>query len=141
MHRRSWAAIPGIPLPMSWIMAPILVADLSAARSYRHQLAEYKAAVAENLGSKEEVGPEDGHQDTLTGFRLAVAIAACNAVEDGSRSSCRPPPEDVVSWRDELEQMAALQPPQMPEATIWADAAGFLIAASLALLTRGRRIG
>ncbi|CAE8638283.1 unnamed protein product [Polarella glacialis] len=48
MHRRSWAAIPGIPLPMSWIMAPILVADLSAARSYRHQLAEYKAAAAGN---------------------------------------------------------------------------------------------
>ncbi|CAJ1388427.1 unnamed protein product, partial [Effrenium voratum] len=134
LRHGRWAAAPGLPLPIAWLMAPIVVADLSLARAYARDLAEYRSRV---LSDKFET-PQDGESadtaDGLTGFQRAVALAACLGLEDRARAACVAPLEDVVVWRMELEEVEDLPPP--PEAAIWADLLGGLFGASLALLRR-----
>eukprot|EP00930_Biecheleria_cincta_P033147 TRINITY_DN22961_c0_g1_i1.p1 TRINITY_DN22961_c0_g1~~TRINITY_DN22961_c0_g1_i1.p1 ORF type:complete len:117 (-),score=27.57 TRINITY_DN22961_c0_g1_i1:201-551(-) len=115
-------------MPMSWLMAPLLVADVSAARRYLR-----------DLSTAEDKAAEDDHtQSSLSGFELAVALAACEAVEEVARSDCSPPPEDVISWREDLSLAAESAAAPAPEASVLADVGGVLIGAVLAMALRGR---
>ncbi|CAE7257875.1 unnamed protein product, partial [Symbiodinium necroappetens] len=65
----------------------------------------------------------------FTGIQRSIALAACLAVEDAARSNFRPPAQDIVSWRIDLEITAEEDPPAAPEATVLADAVGALLGA------------
>merc|ERR1711920_20352 len=43
LRHGKWAAWPGIPVPTAWMLAPVLVADLSAISAYFGQLSEFEA--------------------------------------------------------------------------------------------------
>lgn len=101
-------------------MAPVLVADLSLARAYLHDLAVYRAEAKEVAQG--------------SGIQRSIALAACLAVEDAARRNFRPPAQDIVSWRIDLEITAEEDPPAAPEATVLADAVGALLGAGLAAI-------
>lgn len=115
LRHPRWAIWPGIPIPVSWLMAPVLVADLSLARAYFRDLSLYRSS---EKATKQK--------DEASGLQPSVALAACMAVEDCARRECRPPPADVVSWRMELEA-AANEDVLVPEATLWADISGLIL--------------
>merc|ERR1712217_791146 len=110
-------------------MAPLLVADLSALATYSEQLADYHAdgdrqgeTASARLNDK-DTPPDDA---LPSGLELAVAIRACEEVESRVRALCCPPPEDIVLWREELEQAAeadAVRISQPPDGTVLADIA------------------
>lgn len=148
LRHGRWSAWPGVPVPVFWLLAPILVADLSAAASYLRQLSEYRAYVAAGRERDAVMVAADSEQLPLnlippSGFELAVALAACEAVESRVRAQCRAPPEDVVLWREELERAAEAEsemgPPSPPDGAVWADAAGAMIALMVGLVIRIRR--
>lgn len=113
LRHGRWAAWRGVPVPISWLMAPVLVADLSLARAYLHDLAVYRAEAKEVAQG--------------SGIQRSIALAACLAVEDAARRNFRPPAQDIVSWRIDLEITAEEDPPAAPEATVLADAVGALL--------------
>eukprot|EP00933_Yihiella_yeosuensis_P052591 TRINITY_DN50706_c0_g1_i1.p1 TRINITY_DN50706_c0_g1~~TRINITY_DN50706_c0_g1_i1.p1 ORF type:complete len:434 (-),score=106.28 TRINITY_DN50706_c0_g1_i1:52-1296(-) len=129
-----WAAIPGLPVPMFWLMAPLCVAVLSGMKAYSIQLQEYSAGLAVAAEASEDVDKQQA--DDVTGFRLGVALAASVAIEDNAYKKCQPPPEDIIEWREELEQLAEKELPAPPDGSVWADAAGVLVGAVLAILLR-----
>jgi len=151
-----WAAWPGLPLPLSWLLAPVLVADISAAAGYFRQLPAYKAALADHAAEvTSQVGadagpaapdpaggsPGDELEDarlTPSGFELAVALAACRSAETCARAECRPPAEEIASWREDLERASEASAPLPPDGAFWADAAGAALTAVLAVAARGR---
>jgi len=149
MRHGRWAALPGLPLPISWLMAPILMADLSAASGYFSQLAVYRAAVASagQAGDEKDAGsqesqinivdnPQGGIQVRLRGLEKAVSLAACRAICEQTRAQCQPQPEDILALQDELEATAEAHPPQAPDGAFWADASGALVAIMLAMAAR-----
>merc|ERR1712150_268891 len=73
-----------------------------------------------------------------SGFELAVSFAACDSVEAQARTECRPSPEDVALWRQELEQVAEVVPPSPPNGAVWTDIAGATFGLALAMVARGR---
>lgn len=118
LRHPRWPIWPGIPIPVSWLMAPVLVADLSLARAYLRDLSSYRLATG-------TAGTTDT-RDSIAGFHRSMALAACMAVEERKRSECRPLPEDVLSWRADLEREAD-QDVLAPEATLWADVSGVFL--------------
>merc|ERR1740121_1768768 len=129
-----WAAWPGLPVPVSWLMAPLLVAAASSALSYGAQLREHRAALAEVAASPDA----DAEANQLSAFETAVALAACEVAEDRARALCHAPPEDVLAWRSELEEVVERQPPQPPDGAFFADLAGFALGVAAAAALRGR---
>merc|ERR1712129_499385 len=45
-----WAAWRGLPLPVAWVLAPVVAADMSAVADYFRQLQEFKQAVLAAAG-------------------------------------------------------------------------------------------
>jgi len=168
-----WAAWRGLPLPVAWVLAPVVAADMSAVADYFRQVREFKQAVhaaSEQIGDDQSGGADeatvpDEQADGTTAnavsgcdlaasdgdhgsnhcieripsaFELAVALAACESVETQSRTDCRPPPEDVTLWRQELEQVAEVVPLSPPNGAVWADIAGAAFGLALATVARGR---
>jgi len=115
-----WAVWPGVPIPVTWLLAPVLVADLLAARCYWQELPEYQQAIipAGNSSPDAALGSSPGQQgqeeasevqegtSALQGLELAVALTACDGVSDHARTECRPGPDDVEAWREELDRAA-----------------------------------
>eukprot|EP00913_Durusdinium_trenchii_P007918 g7427.t1 len=46
LRHPRWAIWPGVPIPVSWLMAPVVVADLSLAWAYRQELKAFESAQA-----------------------------------------------------------------------------------------------
>ncbi|CAE7413867.1 rlmI, partial [Symbiodinium pilosum] len=109
LQHGRWAAWRGVPVPIAWLMAPILVADLSLAQSYIHDLALHRAEAR----AAQETQKAD-HPDS-SGIPRPIALAACLAVEDAARAHFYPPAEDIVSWRIDLESAMEEDPPPSPE--------------------------
>jgi len=169
-----WAAWRGLPLPVAWVLAPVVAADMSAITGYFIQIREFRKAVlaaSEHIASgsdgqscsADEATVSDRQGDRTTAkavnggvleashgdqgsnqermpsaFELAVALAACESVEAQARTDCRPPPEDVTVWRQELEQVAEVVPLSPPNGAVWADIAGAACGLALAMAARGR---
>merc|ERR1712008_426237 len=161
-----WAAWRGLPLPVAWVLAPVVAADMSAVVDYFRQLREFKQAVlaaaghvasgggSQPFGADEATVPDDddagleasdgdhGSNPCIermpSALELAVAVAACESVEAQARTECRPPVEDVALWRQELEQVAEVAPLSPPNGTVWADIAGAALGLALATVARGR---
>lgn len=139
-----WAAWRGLPLPISWVLAPVVVADVSAAREYFRQLREFKAVVVSPKAPTEGDALEGGDPELVdpeeapSGFELAVALAACQAADAHARSECRPPPDDIALWRDDLERAAEVATPLPPDGAFLGDIAGALLAVVVAVAARGR---
>mmetsp|Transcript_132920 Transcript_132920/g.265246 ORF Transcript_132920/g.265246 Transcript_132920/m.265246 type:complete len:499 (+) Transcript_132920:42-1538(+) len=93
------------------------------------------ANVADGEGLEESDG---GIGRMPSGFELAVSLAACDSVEAQARTECRPSPEDVAVWRQELEQVAEVVPPSPPNGAVWTDIAGATLGLALAMVARGR---
>lgn len=144
LRHGRWAMWPGLPVPAAWLMAPLLVATASAAAAYRRQLAEYRAAVLEAAAAAPlpEAGQADGTALPKSAFEVAMALAACEAVEARARADCRQPAEDICAWREEVEQVAASVLPLPPDGAFLADVVGAAFGAAvcmfLALASRGR---
>eukprot|EP00439_Symbiodinium_sp_Y106_P077363 s1148_g16.t1 len=128
LRHGRWAAWRGVPVPISWLMAPVLVADLSLARAYLHDFALYRAEAKEAEAAQAEAIAQG------SGIQRSIALAACLAVEDAARSHFRPPAQDIVCWRIDLEITADEDPPALPEATVLADAVGAFLGAGLAAI-------
>merc|ERR1712187_597144 len=41
-----WAALPGLPVPVLWLLAPVLASDATAAASYFRAMPAYRDTVA-----------------------------------------------------------------------------------------------
>merc|ERR1712060_819577 len=147
-----WAVWPGLPVPISWLLAPLLVADMCAASAYLVELKEHKAIaaamadIAGTTGDGEKVAgtrDDDTPRPPLSNFEVSAALAACHAIDERSWVDCQPPPEDVAVWSRELELAAekhASEAPISPGAgAVWADLFGALLAVGLAGVMRGRR--
>eukprot|EP00439_Symbiodinium_sp_Y106_P078021 s1148_g16.t2 len=113
------------------------VADLSLARAYLHDFALYRAEAKEAEAAQAEAIAQG------SGIQRSIALAACLAVEDAARSHFRPPAQDIVCWRIDLEITAdeerdhfelQFDPPALPEATVLADAVGAFLGAGLAAI-------
>lgn len=154
-----WAAWRGLPLPVAWVLAPVVAADVPAVFDYFRQLREFKQAVLAAAGQTVPGGDSQalcadaattpdgddacleasyGDQRMPSALELAVAIAACESVEAQARTECRPPDEDVALWRQELEQVAEVAPLSPPNGAVWADVAGAALGLALATVARGR---
>jgi len=146
-----WAVWPGVPVPIAWLMAPLLVADASAAVKYFRELPAYMLSVVDQAmqdhdadetpdGAEARHLAADGRDSSpLSGLELAVALAACEVVGERFRGQCRPPPDEVMQWRDELELATEVRPPStpmQPSGAFWADIAGAGIAVALAGVLR-----
>lgn len=129
LRHGRWAVWPGVPVPVSWLMAPLLVSDGVAALSYRQKLPEYSAALAEAAGASPAHPP---------GLQLPVAFAACEAALDHARSQCRLPPDDIAQLQEELELALDQAPPPPPDGSFLGDVAGGILALVLAVAMRGR---
>eukprot|EP00811_Abedinium_folium_P005891 NODE_15420_length_1051_cov_2.267316.p1 GENE.NODE_15420_length_1051_cov_2.267316~~NODE_15420_length_1051_cov_2.267316.p1 ORF type:complete len:232 (+),score=69.00 NODE_15420_length_1051_cov_2.267316:268-963(+) len=127
-----WAAVPGIPVPVAWVMAPILVASISALLAHPANVREYEDLVAARVEAGIEVAD-------MSGLEVAVASAACDAILENVKASYQPPPADLVQWREELEVAAETAPPPPPDGAFLADVAGAALACAFVLLTRRGR--
>eukprot|EP00929_Paragymnodinium_shiwhaense_P083584 TRINITY_DN44602_c0_g1_i1.p1 TRINITY_DN44602_c0_g1~~TRINITY_DN44602_c0_g1_i1.p1 ORF type:complete len:443 (+),score=93.09 TRINITY_DN44602_c0_g1_i1:60-1388(+) len=131
LRHGRWAAWPGIPVPIAWLLAPVLVADTSAALLYLRQTAAYTDVLAEAAPSNDAAAAtasEDAASEAqLSGLPLAVALAACEAVEERSHADCRPPAPDVASWHQELEMRLDVELPSLPNGAFWADVMGCVV--------------
>lgn len=133
-----WAALPGLPLPVAWLMAPVLVATLSSFAGHGRQLKAYREAADEAAAARRECGGLPPAVAGLSALEAAVVLAACEAVEDRARGACQPPPEDVAAWREEIQEALVCLPPQPPDGAFFADVAGAAVGVLVALLLRGR---
>ncbi|CAK9076058.1 unnamed protein product [Durusdinium trenchii] len=123
LRHPRWAIWPGVPIPVSWLMAPVVVADLSLAWAYRQELKAFESAQA-----------GDAHaRDDHAGAERAMALAACIALEAQARAECRPVWEELRERREELE-LAAEEDVLPPEATLWADLSGILIGTTTVIM-------
>lgn len=139
MRYSRCAALPGLPMPLGWLLAPILVANVLAAKEYFVRLREIagvgaraSAGVDEGLDSS----AKDALQSDMHALALAIALAACNSVLDRARYELRPLPDDVLLWNDELAQALDAEPAPLPEGAFFADAAGALFALGMLAVTR-----
>lgn len=157
LRHGRWSAVPGLPLPVAWLMAPILAAACSAASTYWMQVAalaadssrpgeegEAAAAAATAAAAVDDSAPPSEESEALTAhggaplpastFGALVALSACDAIEALAKSECRPPPEDIASWREEVGRAVETSPPMPPDGAFWADVFGACIAAALCLV-------
>lgn len=139
-----WAVWPGVPVPVSWLMAPVLVAASTSALAYaRHLRATPSEATSSGAAEPRESVRTRGPLGLglAPHFEMAVALAGCEAVEEQARTECRSRQEDIVAWRAELEQEAedAGDTPTPPDGAFWADVAGAVVAVVFVLAGRGRR--
>jgi len=126
-----WAAIPGLPLPVSWLMAPVLVSAVSSFFSYGPLLHEYQDAVKASL---ENIGP-DG-LPKLEVLRASVLLAGCEALEDRTRADCLPQSDEVVGRREALEEALVRLPPPPPDGAFFADIIGALVGVVAAIVLK-----
>lgn len=150
LRHGRWAAVPGAPVPVAWLMAPLLAAVFSSYSTFRQQMAERKAAAtAAATAASEEKGPDGldappapavemqaDDDAVMSAFEAMVAMAGCEAAEERARSECRPPPADIVAWREEVEQVVEAAPPMAPDGAFLADIAGALFGAAFCLVAR-----
>mmetsp|Transcript_56688 Transcript_56688/g.184485 ORF Transcript_56688/g.184485 Transcript_56688/m.184485 type:complete len:434 (-) Transcript_56688:89-1390(-) len=143
LRHGRWAAWPGLPLPVAWLMAPVFVATLSAFLGYGGQLREYKAA-AEAAAEVAATASIEGRTASssiaadVSGLDVVVSLAACEAVEGRARAACQAPPEDVVAWREELQEAVDRLPPQPPDGAFFADLCGAAVGVVAAIVLRRR---
>lgn len=134
VHSR-WAVWPGVPFPASWLMAPLLVSDLSASLGYFQQLKEYRVQT-EAEATKGETDPAE---KVLSRLDVGVGLAACEAALARARSNCSPPPEDILAWNQQLKIRAEDQTLPPPDPAWMADLAAAAFALGVAALVRVRR--
>merc|ERR1712032_1732148 len=109
-------------MPTSWLLAPVLVAGLSSVSAYRGHLIKYREGTLAEVTDSGEAN-SNSRDSTANRFEPAVGLAACEVVESRVRAQCRPPPEDIASWRQELEHAAEAVAEQasvpLPDGAIW----------------------
>merc|ERR1712151_248901 len=79
LRHGKWAAWPAVPVPTFWLLAPILVADLSAFSSYTSQLGHFRDRIVARSAEDRKESPAvvSSNDEQPRGFELAVALAAC----------------------------------------------------------------
>lgn len=162
LRHGHWAVWPGVPVPLTWLMAPILVSDLTAFAAYPSQLKEYRAILdskchdvtieggcheitaVDNITAAADIqgtvgAPSVEKADGMSGLELTVGLAACNVVLERARAACHQVPEDVLMWQAELEQAMEMALPPPPQGAFWADIAGAVLAIIFVGFTKGVR--
>lgn len=133
-----WALWPGLPVPVAWILAPLLVADAVTGRYYMQRLLLYWAETGQPDPEAAPTTEATEPSDRSSGLHLAVALGACEGVAERARAECRQAPDDVASWQEDLERRIGAAPPLPPDGVLWADVFGVAMGAVVALLMRQR---
>eukprot|EP00403_Amphidinium_massartii_P029962 CAMPEP_0178393548 /NCGR_PEP_ID=MMETSP0689_2-20121128/12244_1 /TAXON_ID=160604 /ORGANISM="Amphidinium massartii, Strain CS-259" /LENGTH=377 /DNA_ID=CAMNT_0020014143 /DNA_START=146 /DNA_END=1279 /DNA_ORIENTATION=- len=158
-----WAVWPGVPIPVGWLVAPLIVAEASTAAAYVGGLREHPPPQQEqeeaeqtheqkehadsegtdphqhgDLRDSYEMEPEDAPLPS-GGLHLYMAMAACEAIEDRARERCLQPPGDIVSWHRDVLLPALPEHPHLHRDGAWlADACGAVLAVFTAAALRLR---
>jgi len=150
LRHSRWAAFPGVPVPVGWLLAPLVVADGSGVVEYFRwfsaaQTCSQKPDSCTEVPSDELVGDDVGHTSLTvdrthlvpTGVELVIAMAAAEAVQTRARNAYRPELEDVAEWQESLlEAELERTPLPQPDCTFFADLVGVAVAVAFVVLRR-----
>mmetsp|Transcript_26192 Transcript_26192/g.57736 ORF Transcript_26192/g.57736 Transcript_26192/m.57736 type:complete len:393 (+) Transcript_26192:60-1238(+) len=151
-----WAVWPQVPIPVGWLIAPLLVATGSTAASYIGSLRAHPPHIEVDAETDQPAATLEGHDGhdmresydveldessaPTSALHLFMAISACEAVEERCHQQCLPPPEDIAVWKRDVLEPALPSQPHLHRDGAWiADVAGVVLAVGVACALRLRR--